>query len=115
MCAEVLQAQLLSRLRFASSTTADSETDPLAKALLTEAPAVYGCCSGEGSALELLWLDEVVGSEGTTCPGAWQIQYNVCKSKVEGDRVSELRYEALLLPDANAPEGFAFTIPPAAA
>lgn len=108
ICADILQAQLLSRLRVSASGTPAASTDPLAKSLLTDAPAVYGCCGGEGSKGQLLWLDEVVGSEGEG--GAWRIQYNVCRAKVEGERESEMRCEAVLLPESGAPEGFVFAI-----
>ena len=104
----MLQAQLLSRLRGSASGTPPASTDPLAKSLLTDAPAVYGCCSGEGTQGQLLWLDEVVGIEGEA--GVWRIQYNVCRARVGGEREGEMRYEAVMVPEMGAPEGFVFAL-----
>ena len=106
--ADILEGQLRSRLRGSASGTPAASADPLAKSLLTDAPAVYGCCSGEGSQGQLLWLDEVVGSEGEA--GAWRIQYNVCRARVGGEREGEIRYEAVMLPAEGAPEGFVFSL-----
>lgn len=108
MYADVLQTHLLARLRPSASGTPAPSTDPLAKSLLTDAPAVYGCCTGEGSKGQLLWIDELFGRDGEG--GAWRIQYNVCRVKVAGERESEMRYEAVMLPDSGAPEGFVFAI-----
>jgi hypothetical protein len=108
MCADNLETSPTTRLRFNPTGTCNGSLDPLAKSLLTDAPAVYGCCRGEGSEGQLLWLDEMVATQGEA--GSWRITYSVCRAKVGGERESEMYYEAVMLPDGSAPEGFVLAI-----
>jgi hypothetical protein len=108
ICAGVLEASLLKRLRGTPTGNSAGSSDPMAKSLLTDAPAMYGCCTGKGSHLQLLWLDEVVATEGEA--GSWHISYKACRAQVEGERDEEAQYEAVVLPDSNAPEGFVVSV-----
>lgn len=104
----MLQKELLSRLKGSQAGTASDSADPLAKSLLTDAPSMHGCCSTEGSKGQLLWLDDMVGTEADK--GAWKVRYKVCRMKVEGERETEMLCEAMMLPDDTAPEGFVLSV-----
>eukprot|EP00892_Ulva_mutabilis_P005921 jgi/Ulvmu1/3700/UM170_0006.1 len=76
-------------------------------ALATESAAAYGS-SGE-SGKELVWLDcpHVAAVEGGH---GWRVRYHVCRMRVGEERQADVAHTAVLLPQVDAPEGFAVAV-----